>query len=420
MERRLKIGVFGAFRGMSMIKVLARHPQAELTAICDKAKELLERCAKESVLHDQKIELYENFDDFIGHDMDAVVLANYANEHAPFAIRVLESGRHVLSEVLPVETLSQAVALVEAVERSGKVYAYAENYCYFPATMEMKKLYRSGRIGEFLHAEGEYIHDCESIWPSITYGDKDHWRNRLYSTYYCTHSLGPLLHITGNRPVRVTGYETPNVANMAKYGFRGGTSGLIILQMDNHAVVKSLHGYLKREPSSIWYSLYGTTGMMETDRWDGGIERLNLFEEGSERTDVAESYKPKPAVNSSLARETAGHGGSDFYPVHFFLQKILGNPGGEESIDVYQALDMSVPGILAYKSICDGNRPIDMPDFRKKEDRDMWRNDTFCTNPLIAGDALAPQCSFGAPDISDAVYESVRKSWEEKESRENP
>ena len=414
MAQRLKIGVFGAFRGMSMIKVLARHPQAELTAICDKAKDLLDGCAKESVLHDQKISLYESFDEFLKHDLDAVVLANYANEHAPFAVRVLDSGRHVLSEVLPVETLSQAVALVEAVERNGKVYAYAENYCYFPATMEMKKLYRSGRIGEFLHGEGEYIHDCESIWPSITYGERDHWRNRLYSTYYCTHSLGPLLHITGNRPVRVTGYETPNVQNMAKYGFRGGTSGMIVMQMDNKAVVKSLHGYLKREPSSIWYSLYGTKGMVETDRWDGGIERLNLFEEGSASTDTATSYRPKPVADSDLARETAGHGGSDFYPVHFFLQKILGESGGEESIDVYQALDMAIPGILAYKSILNGNIPYEVPDFRKKESRAAYRNDHFCTNPDIAGSQLAPQCSFGVPDISDAVYEDVRKAWEAK------
>ena len=56
--------------------------------------------------------------------------------------------------MLPVETLGQAVELVEAVEKSGKVYTYAENYCYFSATQEMKRLYRAGDIGEFMH---EYI-----------------------------------------------------------------------------------------------------------------------------------------------------------------------------------------------------------------------------------------------------------------------
>ena len=33
---KVKIGVFGAYRGMTMINVLLQHPDAELVAICDK------------------------------------------------------------------------------------------------------------------------------------------------------------------------------------------------------------------------------------------------------------------------------------------------------------------------------------------------------------------------------------------------
>ena len=33
---KLKIGVFGAYRGMTMINVLLNHPDAELVAVCDK------------------------------------------------------------------------------------------------------------------------------------------------------------------------------------------------------------------------------------------------------------------------------------------------------------------------------------------------------------------------------------------------
>ena len=174
MGKKIKIGVFGTYRGMTMIEVLSQHPNAELVAICDKYRPLLDKCKAALEQHGVKAALYEDFERFFEHDMDAVVLANYANEHAPFAIRLLDSGRHVCSEVLPVETLAQAVALVEAVERSGKVYTYAENYCYFAATQEMKRRYRAGELGEFTHGEGEYVHDCESIWGDITYGERDH------------------------------------------------------------------------------------------------------------------------------------------------------------------------------------------------------------------------------------------------------
>ena len=393
-EKKVKIGVFGAGRGMTMINVLSRHPDAELVAICDKYLPLLEKCKKVAEETGSKISLYEKFEDFINHDMDAVVLANYANEHAPFAIKLLKSGRHVVSEVLPVETLAQAVELVEAVEQSGKIYSYAENYCYFAATREMKKLYSQGDLGEFVHGEGEYVHNCEPIWTDLTNGDKDHWRNRCYPTYYCTHSLGPIITITNTRPVKVVGFETPMYKGLHDLGCKGSYSGMIVLQMDNGATVKSLQGQFKREPCAVWYSIYGTKGMVESDRWMEGVDRINVFREKNDLTQFEISYRPKPAIDNELSRTISGHGGSDFYTMHYFIQSILGRNDGKETIDIYRALDMGLPGILAYKSICKGNVPILVPDFRDKVVRENYRFDNWCTNPEIAGDNLAPISSF--------------------------
>ena len=414
---KIKVGVFGAARGLTMINVMAQHPDAELVAICDKYEPLLERSRKAVGETGGKLAFYTDFEAFFNHDMDAVVLANYANEHAPFAARLLRSGRHVISEVLPAETLAQAVDLVEAVEASGKVYAYAENYCYFLATQEMKHLYRQGEIGEFMHGEGEYVHDCESIWPDITYGEKNHWRNNMYSTFYCTHSMGPLVTITGTRPVRVVGFETPPVDNMMRYGYKAGTSGMIIAQMSNGATVKSLHGNLKREPGSIWYSIYGRKGMMESDRWSEGVNRIHVFREGDPLTGHDVSYSPRRRFAADLAYMSGGHGGGDFYTMHFFLEKILGRPAGQESIDVYQALDMGLPGPLAYRSILNGNVPVEVPDFRDKSIREKYRNDHFSTSPATPADFRLPNCSFPTPEIPDSTYDEVRRIWLEKQKK---
>jgi hypothetical protein len=279
----------------------------------------------------------------------------------------------------------------------------------------MKRLYKNGEIGEFMHGEGEYVHDCESIWPDITYGDKNHWRNNMYSTYYCTHSFGPIVSITGTRPVKVVGFETPNVENMAGVGYRAGTSGMIAAQMSNGATVKSLHGNLKRRPDSIWYAIYGKKGMMESDRWSEGINKIHIFREDETLTGV-ESYRPNKRINSELASMTAGHGGSDFYTMHYFLEKILGRPDGEESIDVYQALDMGLPGLFAYRSILNGNIPVEVPDFRNREIREKYRNDKLSTNPKASDEDRLPLCSFGSPDVPESVYEEVKRVWESKQS----
>lgn len=418
MSKKIKVGVFGAFRGKTMVKVMARHPDAELVAICDKYEPALRYCEKLAEEAGTRVTCYTDFDQFFQHDMDAVVLANYANEHAPYAIKLLKSGRHVISEVLPVETMAQAVELVEAVEESGKVYTYAENYCYFAATQEMKRIYRSGDLGEFMHGEGEYVHYIDKDETAkLTYGDRNHWRNRTFSSYYCTHSLGPILTITGNRPVRVVAFETPNTK--ADTGRPTGTSAMILVQMDNGATVKSLHGGLNRHPLSVWYSIYGTDGMMESDRWHEGTERINVYKRGLNLTESEISYRPNPKVDTRLSRLITSHGGGDFYTMHYFLEKILGRPAGEESIDVYQALDMAFPGILGYKSICNGNKPYTVPDFRDKVVREQYRNDNFCTTPELAGDQLAPFCSFGTPDIPDSTYEEMHKLWIEQEARKD-
>ena len=236
----IRIGVIGVGRGKNMMKYCLQMGTAELVAICDKWEEGLEQRKKDFAGYN--VSFYTDYDEFLKHDMDAVVLANYATEHAPFAIKAMKAGKHVLSEVLPVQTMKEAVELVEAVEESGLIYAYGENYCYMPAPYEMKKLYEKGEIGEFEYGEGEYIHNCESIWHSITYGEEDHWRNNMFSTFYCTHSMGPLIHITGLRPVSVVGFEGTKNHRGLRGGAKAGAFGIEMVTLENGGIIKSIHG----------------------------------------------------------------------------------------------------------------------------------------------------------------------------------
>ena len=408
---KVKVGVFGGRRGGTMIDVMSRHPDAELVAICDSDSQVLDKARTLAERNGSKVTLYSDFERFSEHDMDAVVLANYATEHAPFAVKLLNSGRHVTSEVLACQTLAEAVALVEAVERSGKVYTYAENYCYFRGTMEMQRLYRKGDIGEFIHAEGEYVHDCESIWVDITRGEKDHWRNWIPATYYCTHAIGPILTITGSRPTRVSAYETRNV-NKRKFGSRAADGAVIVCQMDNGATAKFLPwANFKRNPESIWYAVYGSKGMMETDRWEALFNKLNVYIEGDDGSMMERSYHPRSHLETQLSRTIGGHGGSDFYTMHFFLDSILDRPGKEYAIDVYQALDMTLPGVLGYRSIWEGNIPLEVPDLRNKLARVKYSEDHWCCDPAKAGPGQPDaSCSSDKVVISDDLYKRQRDS----------
>lgn len=415
MEKKLRIGVFGGGRGIDLITTLLvkERERAELVAVCDKEPCVLDRVKKAADKAGVTVALYPDFDSFLTHDMDAVVLANYGHEHTPYAIRCMKAGKHVMSEVVPCETMAQAVELIEAVEETGMVYTYAENYCYMDHTFEMWRRYRNGDIGEILYAEGEYVHDIAKDWTRLCFGERDHWRVRAYATFYCTHSLGPILYTTGLRPVKVVGFETPiNPCNLEIGMCRG--SGLELVTLENGAVVKSLHGWMKREPNNVSYILYGQKGTMESGRLKGD-KRMNVYVEGP-KVGVGswENYDPSYFIDAEEQSGSAGHGGSDFYPIHFFIDKILGRPNGDLAIDVYRAIDMGICGILAWRSVLNGNVPVDIPDLRDPAQRDAFRNDNACTNPDEAGDQLVPYWSHPHPEIPDSVYDRVKKLWEER------
>ncbi len=412
--KKLRIGVFGGGRGKKMIEALLEHPRAELAAVCDKYKPILAAVQKRAEECGCTVACFEDFDEFIAYDLDAVILANYATEHATFAIKALNAGKHVMSEVLPSQTMAEAIQLIEAVERTGLVYTYAENYCYMDNTFEMWKLYKDGAVGDISSANCEYVHDCASCWLDITYGDVTHWRNHMHPTFYCTHSLGPILTITGRRPVQVVGFENPPIEEFYRLGHAGGhASGIEMVTLDNGAIVRSLHGPLKREPSHTTYEIYGTKGYLGSVRKD----ELTVYQEGPE-TCKGETrvYKPQSFVAADQKAHSSlnTHGGSDFYPTHLFIEKILGNPDGKWAIDVYQAVDMGICGILAYRSILQGNIPIKVPNFRNPQEREAYRNDVACTDPQVAGDQILPCSSYPELDMPAEEAQALRKQWEDR------
>lgn len=411
--KKVKVGVIGIGRGMSMINYCEIAENALLVAICDKYAAGLEKA--KSKINDENVTYYTDYDEFLNHDMDVVILANYANEHAPFAIKAMNKGFDVISEVLPCQCLKEAVELIETIEKTGKKYCYLENYCYMPAPIEMKRLYHEGKIGEIRYGECEYAHNCEPCWHDITYGEREHWRNHMYSTFYCTHSIGPIVHISGLRPVSVTGFEPPYNDASFRIGSCSAAYGVEMVTLENGAIIKSLHGNVYRD--NIWYLVAGAKGSMESSRriaQDGEVSRLYVSydeNEGDYAPEVPLSYLPK-GEDYRKAR-SFGHGGSDYYAMYNAINYIAGDESADV-IDVYEALDMFLPGLFAYFSILDGGKPMAIPNLRNLEERNKYRSDTRCTDPKVAGNMLIPENRSGSPDIPDAIYDSVRDKWLQK------
>ena len=200
----------------------------------------------------------------------------------------------------------------------------------------MKELYLEGMLGSFEYGEGEYMHNCEDGWDILTRAEPTHWRNTMSAFYYCTHSLGPLIHITGLRPVSVTGFEAPHNARMQRMGALGGAFGVEIVTLENGAILKSTHG-VGPSKNSTWYTIYGSKGRMESARVDtekGEYGTLYVNCDKNEGDNNSKPYIEDVSDDLSEVAEKAGHGGSDYHIMYNMVTKLRGNRNADV-IDIY-------------------------------------------------------------------------------------
>jgi len=406
--RAIRVGVLGVGRGW----IFARHCECvglELVALCDQWKEGVDDAAKKL-----NVTAYTDFEKFLAHDMDAVILSNYFHEKTPFAIRALQAGKHVMSETIPSYTMGEAVALVEAVEKSKQIYMFAENYPYLNYNQEMRRLYKAGQIGEFTYGEGEYVHCFNPVSANMIAPGVDHWRNWMPATYYSSHALAPIMYITETWPTQVSAFVLPHSMAMkdptVKLTARTSDyASIMMVKMSNGAYAKLLQVTLRGK--RIWTRIHGTEGQMENLR-NGEWHYLNVRREQylakhPQPEDII--YYPKLPVNHELAMQ---HDGCDFFMNYHFAEAMQKNE--QPFLDVYRAAAMSAVAIQGYRSALAGSMPTEVPDFHLAVTRRKFRNDNWAANPTkkVKGQ---PPCSIEGnvkPDPKGLAF--ANKIWKQK------
>lgn len=139
---------------------------------------------------------------------------------------------------------------------------------------------------------------------------------------------------------------------------------------------------------------------------------INLNHEYDETRTIPKKDIIKYEISPTSERVAqSGHGGSDYN----LMDQVINRINGDETadiIDYYEACDMFLPGMFAYRSMLNGGIPMEIPNLRDKAVREQYRNDTMCTDPEVAGDMLMPCYHKGNPDIPDSTYERIRKMWD--------
>lgn len=373
---QLRVGLVGAggnqvgdARGMSHTRHLARLDAGKIVAVMDIVEEGARRSAAQL-----DATAYTDYDKFLQHGLDLIILATPDVLHAQQAAYALEKGVGVVSEVPAATTVEDGKRLVQAQRKSGGFYMLLENYGYRDEIELIKRMVAAGKFGSVYFGEGEYLHDCRGLNRfadgSLT------WRGANFSKYvYIWHSLRPLLNILDDRTTRVSAMMTMEPGRLeAEIDIPDNVVALFHTEAGR--MLKIRVDIVSPRPHLMdYYALQGTLGSFEGTRGFGDPARIWLEElEPADRPGKSgpgvhwcklEEFEAEFIPDRVAAREEAkltGHGGSDYWTMKAWVD---GYRAGKVSpVDVFRALDCSLPGPLALASAKQQGTPIEIPDPR--------------------------------------------------------
>lgn len=328
-DRKIRVGIagyglcqFGAGFGFQ------DHPNVEVVAVTDlipdRCAALAKACRCEKT--------YPSCEEMIQDDrIEAVFIATDAPSHARLAVAALQHGKHVASAVPAVfGSLEEADQLFEAVKKSGLKYMLFETSYFHDDLYAWHQRYKAGGLGKIIYSEGEYYHYSPSPLPGYNPKtndvDPDGWRKGVPPQWYPTHSNAYYIGVTGGSFTEVSCLGVPSIVPH--------------LQPENNVY---------KNPFGSEIALFRTS--------EGGVARMavcwdlpavggDMGRVYGQKNDEVPVNTQKPPLPPGVA--AGGHGGSHGYLMSEFVDAILRDR--KPWIDVAQALNMTVAGIVAHQS----------------------------------------------------------------------
>lgn len=413
---RVRLGFIGTgYRGRNHIEQALYRQDVDITAICDVDPEAINRAKaviakagrKEPAIYGKNDRDFENM--LKRDDIDGVVIATPWEWHVPMAVATMKAGKYAAVEVSATVTLQESWDLVNTSEKTGMPCMILENVCYRRDVLAVLNMIRQGMFGEMTYAHCGYQHDLREVkfndgkkyaGGGVEFGPNAHaearWRTQhsvdRNGDLYPTHGLGPVAHWLdinrGNRFLYLTSMATKsrglhkfvvdhggaNHPN-AKVNFKLGDIVTTNIQCANGENIVIIHDTNSPRPYSLGFRAQGTNGIWMDDGDTIYLEGISPKAHNWEPfAKYQEQYDHPLWKRHAKAAEEAGHGGIDFFVIRAFIESVKNKT--QPPIDVYDAAVWSAISPLSEKSIAQGSKPVEIPDFT----RGKWK-----TNKRIFG-----------------------------------
>ena len=214
---------------------------------------------------------------------------------------------------------------------------------------------------------------------------------------------------TGATPKKVTAFSiyAPIEGDVSNGCYAGDSASIITTQNDDGSVFH-FTGSAKFGAHNVTYRVCGTDGSIENLR---GMEdqislRYNEWTKPGDDIPAVSIYEPKWDDPEEELIKQSGHGGGDYLVARMFIDCIRKNRQPEFPFDLYSSVNMSSVAILAQRSVLNGGRPYDIPDFTCEEDCKKYENDY--ESPFYCSDGRVPTI----PCCTNPDYKPTEKQLE--------
>jgi predicted dehydrogenase len=293
--------------------------------------------------------------------VDAVAVFTGAPDHVRHVVEVLNHGKHCICAVPAAMSLAEAQILKETKERTGLTYMMAETSYYRPETILARQLWQDGKFGAFVYSEVEYYHNMvgaerDALW---FYKGQHTWRYGYPPMLYPTHSTAFHVGVTRERLTRVSclgwGGDDP-----------GWKENAYNNPFSNQAALFSTSAGNICRCNVFWEVHAGG----ERAQWLG--QKMAMYMPGSGGQPFIVQPEGQAAITTcsdyfhllpAPMRGPSGHGNSHAFLTHEFIAALV--EGREPAVNVYEALAMTVPGIVAMASCRKGGEQLRVPSFDK-------------------------------------------------------
>ena len=373
---KINVAIVGLGFGAEFIPIYQRHPNANLTAICQRTQSKLDEVGDKFGISKR----YTSFEDLLADpDVHAVHINSPIPDHGRQTIQALKAGKHVACTVPMATTVEECRQIVELVKKTGLKYMMMETMVYAREFLFMKEMYDKGELGKVQFLQASHQQDMEG-WPGYWPG--------LPPMFYATHCVGPILGLTRGEAEYVSCFGSGTIAEEMHvcYGSTFAIESCHIKFKDSDLSAqlhRSLFDVARQYRES--FEVYGTLKSVEwplIEHYPLVIHTAKLPEpeiptevkcpdfahylpEEIQAFTTGGVYGGDGKEDHLSFTQGGGHGGSHPHLTHQFVQML------KTVVDAYpnavESANITCTGILAHESALKGGEIVRLPEWTHRE-----------------------------------------------------